>query len=109
MGDQRLAIAERSLSVEYCVLSVEEAARLENWGVWPCCRKTHLHINKTKALEMVRAETHRLVGGVDTRVRDAVTMIVPVAVGRMWRPVQAHNVDGSMIMGFRTWGLERTR
>ena len=94
------------MSREVCVLSVEEAARFENWSVWPSCRKCHHHIKASEAAEMIAAETHRYVGGADTMMKDAgkVSMIVPVVVGRMWQPVAT-----SRLLGFRTWGLEHAR
>ena len=99
------------MSREVCVLSVEEAARFENWSVWPCCRKCHHHIKPSEAAAMIAAETHRYVGGADTMMKDAgkVSMIVPVALGRMWQPVPAGNSDGSRLIGMRTWGLARSR
>jgi len=89
---------------DYCVLSVEEAARLEVYSAWPrCC--DHSHIKRKDALGLVADETHRLVGGQDTKIQFPVTMIVPVALGREWKPVPCRNHDGSMILGLRSWGL----
>lgn len=95
------------LSKEICVLSLEEAGRLENWGIWPAC-KAHLHMKKRKALEAVEAETHRFVGGPDTKVEFA-SAIVPVNTTRIWTPVQCHSMDGKTVMGMRTWGLQPLR
>ena len=91
---------------DYCVLSVEETARLEVFGSWPIC-KEHRHIKQQDAMQLVNEETHRLVGGVNTKVQLPVTMIVPVAL-RGWAVVPACNNDGSRLMGFRTWGLPQT-
>ena len=93
--------------MDVCVLSVEEASRLENYAIWPAC-KSHRHIKKREAVEMITAETHRFVGGLDTRILTPVSMIVPVALGRAWQPVPCCNVDGSRLLGMRTWGLPRT-
>ena len=95
------------LANSICVLSVEEAGRLEHWGVWPTC-KNHIHIKKREAAEMINAETHRFVGGADTRVLTPVSMIVPVGLRGAWAPVQARNVDGSAVLGLRVWGLTRS-
>lgn len=94
------------MSREVCVLSVEEAAQFEHWSIWPSCRKCHHHIKVHEAEEMIAAETHRYVGGADTMMKDAgkVSMIVPVETGKMWQPVPT-----SGLMGFRTWGLARSR
>ena len=53
---------------------------------------------------MITDETHRLVGGVDTKVVSPVTMIVPVAIRNAWQPVPT-----SKLMGFRVWGLAPQR
>jgi hypothetical protein len=111
------------MAVKFCLLSVEEAARLEHWSIWPCCYKTgkpklnrdekfasHRHISRLEAEMMVSVETHRLVGGADTCVSSAgpITAIVPVNVGGMWSPVAAGLETGEALMGFRTWGLQKT-
>lgn len=95
------------LANSICILSPEEAGRLEHFGIWPAC-KSHIHVKKSEAAEMIAAETHRFVGGTDTRVHDYVSMIVPVVTGKMWCPVPACNNDGSRLIGFRTWGLTRS-
>ena len=87
----------------YCVLSVGEAARLEVYSEWPKCRE-HIHIKRQEALKLVREETHRVVGGANTKVNCKLSMIVPISVGRIWQPVPS-----SKLMGFRTWGLAPTR
>lgn len=89
------------------MLSLEEAARLENYGIWPSC-KAHYHMKKSKALAAVEAETHRFVGGPDTKIEFA-SAIVEVNTTRVWSPVKCHNEDGSLIMGLRTWGLQPLR
>ena len=91
------------LVTDYCVLSVEEAARLEVYSSWPICRE-HYHVKKRVALEMLTAETHRLVGGADTKVLHPVSMLVPVSLGRQWRPVPT-----CQLQGFKTWGLAPSR
>lgn len=85
--------------MDVCVLSRTEAARLENLAIWPRC-KEHWHVKKREALQMVTAETHRFVGGADTKAQSPVSMIVPVVVGREWTPQPS-----SGLMGFRVWGL----
>lgn len=99
------------MSLEICVLSVEEAGRLENYGMWPVCKK-HLHVSKGKARKFVEVEeTHRFVGGNDTAVRDAgsISMIVATNTSRIWSPVACHDESGKAVMGLRTWGLASTR
>jgi hypothetical protein len=91
-----------AVSVQICVLSREEAGRLENWGIWFNCAG-HRHISKTKALEAVQADTHRVVGGKGTKV-DYCTAVVPVAERSGWVPVQCHDYNGRPVMGLRTWG-----
>jgi hypothetical protein len=93
--------------LDVCVLSQEEAGRLENWGIWPNC-KAHLHIKKSRALEAVeKLETHRFIGGEDTSVKAVghLSMIVPIDTTRIWSPVQCHNAEGMTLRGMRTWGL----
>lgn len=91
-----------------CVLSLEEAGRLEHYGIWPTC-KAHRHMKKDDAIAAVsKAETHRFVGGPDTAV-EFVSAIVPVNTDRIWCPVQCHHESGKAIMGMRTWGLKPLR
>jgi hypothetical protein len=91
-----------------CVLSLEEAGRLEHYGIWPSC-KSHRHMSKADAATAVsKDETHRFVGGPDTAVAFA-SAIVPVCVDRIWSPVQCHHESGRAIMGMRTWGLKPLR
>lgn len=94
-----------SPSLDVCVLSIEEAARLEHWGVWPKC-KAHHHIKASKAAAAVEDETHRFVGGPDTEIAEvgSVSMIVPTFINRGWVPVACHGADGKPIRGMRTWG-----
>ena len=89
------------------MLSEAEAGRLENWGLWPCC-KAHHHVKKNKAAAMVASDTHRYVGGKDTAVDSPTTMIVELNNSRPWKPVQAHMPDGRPVIGFKVWGLPRT-
>ena len=84
---------------------MEEAARLEVYSEWPKCNDgSHYHIKRREALRMVDEETHRLVGGVNTKVLHPVSMIVPVVVGRIWQPVPS-----ARLRGFRVWGLAPSR
>lgn len=94
-------------TLEVCILSLEEAGRLEHWGIWPTC-KAHLHMRKSKALAAVKQETHRFVGGPDTKV-EFVSAIVEVNTTRVWSPVACHDESGKAIMGLRTWGLQPLR
>ena len=94
-------------SLDICLLSQNEAARLEHWGIWPHC-KSHHHIKKNAALAMIQADTHRFVGGSDTRVTSPVSMIVALGEPMMWQPVPACNADGSQLLGMRIWGRPRT-
>ncbi len=96
-----------NVSIEICVLSLEETGRLEHWGIWPTC-KAHLHMKKSHALAAVKAETHRFVGGPDTKV-EFVSAIVPLDVTRVWSPVACHDASGKTIQGMRTWGLQPLR
>ena len=93
--------------MDVCVLSLEEAGRLEHWGRWPTC-KAHIHISKNKARRGVEAGEYRWVGGEETHVKSPVTMVTSARIG-MWKPVQAHSEDGRAVIGLRTWGLERQR
>jgi hypothetical protein len=93
--------------LDICVLSLEEAARLENYGIWPTC-KAHLHVRRKKAQEAIEAETHRFVGGPDTKV-GFVSAIVATDCTRVWSPVRCHDESGKAIMGLRTWGLQPLR
>jgi hypothetical protein len=52
---------------------------------------------------MVAADTHRFIGGNNTRLNHPVSMITPVAI-REWRPVPTAG-----LLGFRTWGLSQTK
>lgn len=94
--------------MDICVLSEAEAGRLEHYGIWPVC-KNHRHVKRQEALDAVaRDETHRFVGGPDTKVA-YVSAIMPVNTTRVWCPVQCHNDDGMTLMGMRTWGLRPLR
>jgi len=89
--------------LDVCVLSAEEAGRLEHYGVWPQC-KAHIHIKKREALDGAKAGTMRFLGGLDTAVKFPVSMITMVRV-QMWKPQQTHLEDGTKIMGLKIWGL----
>ena len=106
---KELGPSRRSFNqLDICVLSVEEAGRLENYGIWPMC-KAHRHMSRNAATDSVLCdETHRFVGGPDTKVA-FVSAIVPVDCSRIWSPVQCHDTDGKAILGFRTWGLKPAR
>ncbi len=91
------------------MLSLEEAGRLENYGFWPVCKSgLHKHIRKSKALQAVKEETHRFVGGPDTKV-GFVSAIVAVNTSRVWTPVACHDEAGKLVIGLRTWGLQPLR
>jgi hypothetical protein len=115
--------------LDICVLSAEEAARFENYGIWPTC-KAHRHMKRSKALAAIHADTHRFVGGPNTKVLTPVSMVAelnhtfegevvcdicgkqresPIHRVRGWRPQQAHNLNGSPVMGFKIWGLAAIR
>jgi len=92
----------RSILLDVCVLSYGEARQLEHRNEWPQC-KHHQHVKKREAAEMVAADTHRFIGGNNTRLNHPVSMITPVAI-REWRPVPTAG-----LLGFRTWGLSQTK
>ena len=96
-----------NLLLDFCVLSREEAGRLENWGIWPTC-KSHRHIKKIAGLAAVEASTHRFVGGPDTKVK-FISAITPIDCSQLWQPVQCHSEDGAKLAGMRTWGLRPIR
>ncbi len=93
--------------LKICVLSQEEAGRLEHWGIWPNCRG-HLHIKKSEAELNVANDTHRFVGGEGTKL-GYVSAIVPLPAHSLWQPVQCHDMNGRKVQGFRTWGVLPTR
>lgn len=86
---------------------MEEAGRLEHWGIWPKC-KDHKHIKKREAREGAEAGLLRFVGGEGTMVQGPVSMVTTVAV-TIWKPVATARPDGSKLMGMRTWGLASRR
>lgn len=98
---------KRNHPLNICVLSQEEAGRLEHWGIWPTC-KAHKHVKRTEALAAVASDNFRYVGGPDTEIAAAghVSMIVPTATTRIWSPVACHDANGKAIQGFRTWGMQ---
>lgn len=65
-------------------------------------------MRKKAAQQAVEADTHRFVGGPDTKV-EYVSAIVEVDNTRIWSPVKCHDTDGKLIMGLRTWGLQPLR
>ena len=93
-------------STDVCVLTLQEAGRLEHYGHWPVC-KHHRHIPRETALQGAEAGLLRFLGGEGTKVMGTVSMVVPVKI-TTWKPVQAHNDDGSIVIGLRTWGLQRS-
>jgi hypothetical protein len=93
--------------LEVCLLSLEEAGRLEHWGIWPKC-KAHHHLKQAAAREGAEAGLYRFLGGEGTKIQGTVSMVVPVAES-MWKPVQARNTDGSVVIGLRVWGLAPSR
>ena len=97
-----LIMQDGVFSLDVCVLSYGEARQLEHRNEWPQC-KHHQHVKKREAAEMVAADTHRFIGGNNTRLNHPVSMITPVAI-REWRPVPTAG-----LLGFRTWGLSQTK
>ena len=93
--------------MDICVLSVEEAGRLEHWAIWPQC-KGHRHMKRSEAIAGVQNGEFRFVGGEGTKITRPVTMIVPCRVSP-WRPVQAHDETGRRIIGFKVWGVAPAR
>jgi hypothetical protein len=94
----------------YCVLSIEETARLENYGIFPVCR-AHRHVKRAEAEDCIAKETHRFVGGANTAVNKigVHSMITEVNTSRIWTPVACHAYNGRPIQGMRTWGLSPAR
>ena len=90
-----------------CVLSANEAGRLEHYGIWPQC-KNHLHVNKRSAAARVTEGACRHVGGEGAEVGEQASMITLNRV-TIWQPVQAHMEDGRAVIGLRTWGLKARR
>ena len=71
--------------MDVCMLSPSEAGRLEHYGLWPAC-KSHRHIKRREADQLIQESTHRYVGGEDTEVKTPVSMIVACSTnGRVWR------------------------
>ena len=88
---------------DVCVLSSEECGRLENWATWPAC-KSHRHVKRKEAEELVESGIARWAGGEDTAVKTPVSMIVRNRITSVWQPVPT-----SGLLGFRTWGLSPQR
>ena len=95
-------VREVRVSVEVCILSIEESARLENFGIWPSCRN-HRHAKKAAAQEMVNTDEFRFVGGPNTKVKYC-TAIVATRESAGWVPVACHDWDGHLLIGMRVWG-----
>lgn len=95
------------ITVDVCLLSSQEAGRFEHWGIWPKC-KGHRHLKRDAALAGALAGEYRFIGGEGTQVPGPVSMVTKTRVS-MWKPVQAHNEDGSAVIGLRTWGLAPQR
>ena len=94
------------LALNICVLSQSEAARLENYGVWPKC-KGHRHITSSEAQELVNQETYRYLGGADSKTK-FISAIAPCVI-QIWSTVQCHDLTGKAIMGMKTWGAQPVR
>jgi hypothetical protein len=88
--------------LDVCVLSAEEAGRLEHWGIWPTC-KAHHHIKKREAVEGAAAGLVRYLGGEGTKIQYPVSMVTATRID-IWQPVPTAGV-----IGLRTWGLPRHR
>jgi hypothetical protein len=102
MADSRSVYPEMSLDI--CVLSDNEAGRLEHYGVWPTC-KAHLHISPNEAKRMIENGEARFIGGHGTKVSKPVTMITKHRI-TIWTPVSTSMPDGTRLTGFKTWGLK---
>ena len=91
-----------------CVLSVQEAARLEHFAIWPKC-KEHKHVSKMLADEGVEKDLLRYIGGPDTKIAGRIhTMVVTLSEPVIWQPVPCCNYDGSKLQGMRIWGRPAT-
>lgn len=91
------------MSLEVCVLSAEDAGRLEHWGVWWETCRAHKHVKLTKAQEMVASDEFRFVGGPGTKVKYA-SAIVATRESAGWVPVACRDWDGHLLQGLRVWG-----
>jgi hypothetical protein len=92
--------------MDVCVLSVEEAGRLEHYGVWPKC-KHHRHVKRWMADGMSEAGTHRFLGGEDSKY-ECHSYLVPLSI-QLWAPVACHDYSGKALRGMRTWGAQPVR
>ena len=90
--------------MDICLLSFEEAGRLEHYGVWPAC-KSHRHIGKEEAAYGAANGAYRFLGGSGTLIAGPVSMVVSVR-STMWKPVVTSMPDGTKLLGMRTWGLK---
>lgn len=99
---------EDILTLDICVLSAEEAGRLENFGIWPICKSgEHRHISRKKLAPLLSSGAVRWVGGEGTCVETPVSMVTLVKV-KMWQPVPSRAENGATLLGLRTWGLVRS-
>ena len=87
-------------TLSVCVLSSAEAGRLEHWKIWPRCRE-HLHCSRRVANAGAEAGLYRYLNGPDGT---PVSMVTAALEPARWSPQQAHNLDGSVIIGFKVWG-----
>ena len=110
-GGATLPESWRSCPLNVCVLSAEDAGRLENYGAWPKCYdklRPHRHISQKEAKKGVEAGVLRWLGGDETKIKHPVSMVVMVRIS-VWQPVQACLEDGTKVLGLRTWGLAKQR
>lgn len=103
---QQLSPGRSLTHLDICVLSAEEAGRLENWGIWPAC-KSHKHIKRREAVAGAESGEYRFLGGEGTKIQGAVSMVTAVRV-TIWRPVSTSMLDGTRLRGFKVWGLKPT-
>jgi len=82
-----------------CILSQEEAGRLEHWRIWPVC-KAHRHCSRKIADAEAKAGDARYLDGPDG---SPLSMIVPVGPS-MWTPVGTSTLSGVKLQGMRVWG-----
>jgi hypothetical protein len=92
-----------------CVLSVEETALLEKFATLPVC-KNHRHVTRLQADMMLSLDSHRVVGGKDTKVEsmNITRMITPVAI-RQWGPTPCSPGNDFPSAGMRCWGNSPTK
>jgi hypothetical protein len=96
-------LAEESSLIDICVLSAEEAGRLEHFGIWPSCKRgAHRHLKYKILKPLLDAGALRWCGGKDTCAGSQVSMVTAVRI-KIWQPVPTAGA-----MGLRTWGLTKT-